>query len=327
MKVDVSVIIVNRNGHKVLKECLESLLPCQTKEIIVVDNASADRSLTYLAQLKEPCIKVIKNKNNNGYAEANNQGYELATGSYVLFLNNDTIVNKDFLAPLVDALKQDTKLAAIQPLILFPDGTIDSVGSFLTPTGFLYHKAHRQPPIKKNTKDAKVYSMKGACMLWKKSVLDEIGVFDESYFAYFEETDLCNRAIKAGYHVRFTGKSSIIHLGGFTSNTMNQGFIQYYNTKNRLFTYFRHLPSKVAWNILPFHILLTQALICKTILNHPSVALEMQKGMLAGIRDGIKGRMQEKGDREYDLASYIKKPDISYYVALFTSLKGYNKVW
>jgi GT2 family glycosyltransferase len=330
MKIkDVSVIIVCRNGKNVTKKCLDGILKLAIKEVIVVDNDSTDGTDLLLEKLqkKDKRVKIISNKTNNGFAEANNQGFELSKGKLVLFLNNDTVIPSDFFPPLLSTLSHK-KVAAVQPMILFPDKTIDSIGSYLTPTGFLYHRAHRMKPNKLFLKEEPVYSMKGACMLWKRSVLEELGCFTEDYFAYFEETELCHRAINAGYEVMINPTSSIIHLGGFTSNNMNQGFIQYHNAKNRIQTYLLHFPLKNVFSILFVNTLFTEALVLKTLLSgNFSTAFAIQRGIIQGFIVGISKRIKSDMKKRRDLVAYMKHPDLSYYQALFSSLQNFSKIW
>jgi len=327
--LDVSVIILYRNGKKITLECLHSLMSEAVDEIIIVDNGSTDGTLEAVKKLmmKDRRIQVIQNTTNNGFAQANNQGFSKATCNYILFLNNDTLLEKNFLTPMLNFLKQNQAVAAVQPLIVFPDQTIDSVGSFLTPTGFLYHKAHRMMPDKRVMRSAQVYSLKGACMLWKKSVLDEIGLFEESYFAYFEETELCHRALNAGYQVFYCPSSRIMHLGGFTSNALPSDLIQFHNYKNRVLTYFKHLPLLTLFQIVLVHTFFCEAIVLKTLLSSPKLAWAIQRGILAGWTAGCWYRCTHFFEQRMPLRDVIKYPDISYYKALFTSLKGYSKIW
>lgn len=324
---DVSAIIINRNGGEVTKKCVSLMLKEHIREIIVVDNNSNISDRQFLESLKKKgSIKLICNDTNHGYAEANNQGFRIAHGKYILFLNNDTIPKTGFIKKLISKLIKTQEIAAVQPLILFPDGTIDSVGSFLTPTGFLYHRAHRQKPNNFNSKCMEVYSLKGACMLWKKDVLKKIGVFDDSYFAYFEETELCNRAIRHGYKLFVEPSSSIIHLGGFTSNRMDEIFIQKHNTQNRIRTYIRHLPIEILFYLLFFHLITNQAFIFYLCFKKPKLAFFLQFATLKGLFLGIVDRLANP-IQKYDLKHLIKSPDLGYYLALFSSLKGYDKLW
>lgn len=325
---DISVIIVCRNGEKVTEACLLSLLPYPVKEVIIVDNASEDGTLAMLNRIskKDKRVNIIKNNINNGFAGANNQGARLATGSYIFFLNNDTLLTENIFPTLLKSLNV-SQIAAVQPMIVFPNGTIDSVGSYMTPTGFLYHRAHRIKPNKRFLNNDVVYSMKGAAMIWKKAVLDEIGFLDESYFAYFEETELCHRAMNAGYQVAVVPSVKITHLGGFTSNTMDTEFIQYYNTKNRLTTYARHFSIYHLMTILSIHLVLTELLMLKLLCTGSwKIALSVQRGIIQGCVDGMHSRIAVRNATR-NLLSVTKKPDLQYYLALFSSLEGYLKIW
>lgn len=326
----ISVVIVNYNGLSVLVNCLKTLKSSfkYLCEVVIVDNGSTDGSKLFLQKYAaaEPLARVIFNTKNNGFAEANNQGVHKTKGKYVLFLNNDTLLTASFLPKMRAVLESNDDCAAVQPLILFPDLTIDSVGSYMTPTGFLYHKAHRQEPNNINAVPSQTYSLKGACMLWKKTVFEELGGFNESYFAYFEETDLCHRAINAGYTLLFTPTAKIIHLGGFTSKNMQQDFIQFYNTKNRIQTLIAELPLLDAVRIATANILLTQFLAIWSLFSSVKLAYAIQIGLAAGIFNGVTTRIKVKKER-VALSSLLKKPDFSYYQALFSSLKNYNKIW
>lgn len=322
----ISIIVVNHNGLQMTKNCLNTLFASNAKssEIILVDNNSSDGSKEYFKKLEKKYanIVLISNSTNNGFAEANNQGYRISRGKYVCFLNNDTLVSKNFIHPLLHALRSDPNAAAVQPLMLFPDLTIDSVGSFMTPTGFLYHRAHRQKVNAHNLNDSDVYTLKGACMLWKKSVLQKIGVFDESYFAYFEETDLCHRALNHGYTLRFISESKIIHFGGYTSNRLHQEFVQFFNTKNRITTFRKNFTLVDSLTIFMLHLLLTQGLILKNAFQKPSVAFAMQKGLFQGLFTPVKAT-----EMKMNISRYIRYPDLGYYIGLFSSLKNYSKLW
>lgn len=322
---DVSIIIVTKNGWEVTRKCLQSLRGVACREVIVVDNGSSDGTVRGIKRWQYFPITLIQNSENTGFAPANNMGLALAKGKFVLFLNNDTVVNKDFLPQLVGTLSGGKKTAAVQPMILFPDGTIDSIGSYLTPTGFLYHRAHRLLPEKNFLKQEPVYSLKGACMLWKRSVLEKIGGFDDSFFAYFEETELCHRAMNWGYQVIVDPTAEITHLGGFTSNTMDRPFVQYHNAKNRFITYIKHLPANLLFPMLGVHLLLCEALVTKTLFQDRHVALAVQKGIIVGILKGWQERGRWKKGRTAKLP--LKSPDAAYYLALFSSLKAYSKIW
>src|SRR3989344_5075483 len=134
----VSIIIINWNGGEIFRKCLKSLISIDYPrwELIVVDNGSSDGSVTLPLKLKirNEKLRVVKNKINLGFAEANNQGFKLAQGKYILLLNNDTKVEPDFLSKMVERIEQDDLVAVVQPKIFLMDkpGYLDNAGSYLT---------------------------------------------------------------------------------------------------------------------------------------------------------------------------------------------------
>jgi GT2 family glycosyltransferase len=257
----ISIIIVNWNGLRWLSDCFGSLSKQNYKniEIIFVDNASKDESVSWVKK-HYPKTKIIVNKKNLGFADANNVGYRKAKGKYVLFLNNDTKVTKTFLTELVTVLDRDDQIAGVQSKILLMDhpNTHDSVGAYLTPTGVLYHYGFGRKNINKYNKQIDLYTAKGACMMFRKSVLDEVSIqgdiFDPDYFAYFEESDMCHRIWLAGYRIVYAYKSVIYHKMGATSSSMNNAFIQYHSFKNRIRTYIKNLGPTLLVTVIPIHL-------------------------------------------------------------------------
>ncbi len=261
----VSIIIVNWNGIKWLPGCFGSLAAQDYKnhEIIFVDNASKDESVSWVRK-HYPKTKIVINKENLGFADANNVGFRKAKGKYILFLNNDTRVTKTFLNELVKVIESHKKIAGVQSKILLMDhpDTHDSVGAFLTPTGFLYHYGFGKKDQKKYDKQIDLYTAKGACMMFKKVVLDRVTVnsdiFDPDYFAYFEESDMCHRVWLAGYRIVYAYDSVIYHKMGATSAGMNNAFIQYHSFKNRIRSYLKNFGTLWLWTILPVHLVLCE---------------------------------------------------------------------
>lgn len=335
----VSIIILNYNEPELTVQCLESVLKIEYPnfKIILVDNGSQDISYlkSHIAKFKtNKKIELIENKKNLGYAEGNNIGYEKATGDLILFLNNDVIVDKDFLAPLVAALISNEKIGAVQPKILMlpKRDTIDSIGSYFLTSGFLYHFGHNKKDQEKYQHQAEIFTMKGACMLFKKSVLKKIGVFDRDYFAYYEETDLCQRTWIAGYKILYIPASTIYHKGGQTSNKLPSDFVQFHSYKNRIFTHCKNLEIGTLVKVFPSHIALcTFASIMYCFTGKFSLAYCIQKSILwnlFNLKTILKRRQEIKnlrkvGDNDY-LPNVTKKVRASYYYHLFTTaLAGY----
>ena len=328
----VSIIIVNWNGIRWLKDCFGSLYKQEYKpfEVIFVDNASKDGSVAWVKK-QYPKTKIIVNNENLGFADANNIGYRKAKGKYILFLNNDTKVTKTFLTELVRILESDSSIGGAQSKILLIDhpDTHDSVGAFLTPTGFLYHYGFGKKDTAKYDKEIELFTAKGACMMFRKDVLRAVSIdhniFDPDYFAYFEESDLCHRVWLAGYRIVYAYKSVIYHKMGATSASMNNAFIQYHSFKNRIRTYIKNFGIGNLILILPVHLLFCEGFsLFSFIKGQFQLSWAVQKalwwnivyfGKTLKVRDVVQKKIRRVSDN--DLAKRIVyKPSLSYYIGL-----------
>lgn len=258
----VSIIIVNWNGGKIFKNCLKSLekLLYPNWELIIVDNGSNDNSeLLYKeVHLNAKRVKLLKNKTNLGFAEANNQGYKVSKGEFVLLLNNDTKITPNFLNVLLKSFEKDKKLGVVQPKIKVMDkkDRLDNSGTFLTKTGFLEHWGYMEKDGKEFNKEKYIFSAKGACMLTKREVIDKVGLFDKDFGSYFEESDFCWRAWLAGWKVKYIPNTYIYHKVGFTSKKMSQIDVNYVSLKNRICSFCKNLDQKNLFLILGTHIII-----------------------------------------------------------------------
>ncbi len=197
----VSVIIPHWNGIDVLSECLESLAQTQYDpfEIIVVDNASTDGSPDWVS-LNYPQMKLIENDQNYGYAGGCNRGAKAATGDYLVFLNNDTIQDPNWLSPLADFLNLNPKVAAVQPKVLnFFDRTqfdyAGGAGGWIDVLGFPFARGRVLQELE--TDEGQYNAMRpifwasGTALMVRKVDFEAAGGFDEIFFAHQEEIDLC----------------------------------------------------------------------------------------------------------------------------------------
>ncbi len=327
MKALVSIIIINWNGLRWLPDCFESLTKQNYKnyEIIFVDNASKDDSVDWVKK-HYPKTTIIVNSKNLGFADANNVGLRKARGEYVLFLNNDTCVTRTFLTELVNAM--GPTIGGVQSKILlmdYPD-THDSVGAFLTPTGFLFHYGFGKKNIAKYNKQIDLYTTKGACMMFRKDVLEEVAIdgniFDPDYFAYFEETDMCHRVWLAGYRIVYAHKSVIFHKMGATSSSMNNTFIQYHSFKNRIRSHLKNFGALWLWTILPVHLLFCELYaIVSYVRGNWALGWSIERAYWWNIRNFSATLRQRKYVQTHirrvsdsHIASHIlKRPPLSYY--------------
>lgn len=263
----VSVIIVNWNGGKIFADCLKTLerLDYPNWELIVVDNGSTDKSqfLPPKYKLKISRYKLIQNKKNVGFAPANHQGYKVSKGKYILILNNDTKVPKDFLTKMVERMERDPSIGAMQPKLKLMDKPthLDNAGTFLTKTGFLKHWGFMERDRREFEKEREIFSAKGACLLTKKEAIKAAGgLFDDDFVSYFEDSDFCHRVWLAGYRVIFYPETFIYHKVGYTSKRMSQIGINYNSLKNSVAAYFKNLGTTSLLTILLPHLFLITGL-------------------------------------------------------------------
>ncbi len=336
----VSIIIVNYNGKDHLKKCLPSLEkqkyhPIQT---IIVDNASQDGSVEFITK-NYPRIELVQNNANLGFAEGNNVGYDAVKGEYVLFLNNDTEVTDNFLIELVKIAEADKTIGGVQSKILLMDqpDTLDSVGAYLTNTGILYHFGVNKKDGPFYNKCVPVYSAKGACLLIKRTVLEQVlvdnKIFDERYFAYFEETDLCHRIWLAGYKLLYVPQSVIYHKLGATSMKFSNAFVQFHSFKNRINSYMKNLEMYSFLKIMTIHLLICQvAVLFYATQGKMKISFAIEKAIIWNIcnlpetlrkRKYIQAKIRKISD--HDLMPMItQKVGIRYYYFLFSGLQSYD---
>ncbi len=222
--VTLSVIVVNWNTRDLLSDCLRSVYDTVhdlTFEVFVVDNASTDGSAAMVRE-QFPEVRLIENAENVGFARANNQAITQATGAYLLLLNPDAVVEPGAMAQLVGFLQARPDYGIAGAQLLNADGTEqDSWGRFpgLRTELPLLSRLYRQPQRRTVATKAPpsidyldVPWASGACLLLSRAVIAEIGAFDEAFWLYTEETDLCRRAREAGYRVALVTSARVWHF-------------------------------------------------------------------------------------------------------------------
>lgn len=255
----VSIIIAHHNGYEILKNCITSLskVKYENKEVIVVDNASNDGSVEEVKK-EFPWIRVLRLEENKGFAGGNNEGVKIAKGEYILILNNDTEVEPDFLDWLVKTMEENKSIGVVQPKIKdlkakeyfeYAGGS----GGFLDSLGYPFCRGRIFFTVEKDEGQyddvQEITWASGACMLIKKSVIEELGLFDEKYFAHQEEIDFCWRVWRAGYRIVVQPKAIIYHLGGGTL-PMYHPKKYFLNLRNNLFTLYKNLPAtQIFWKL------------------------------------------------------------------------------
>jgi len=199
----VSIIIVSWNGERFLQPCIDSIVlqTCSDFEIIVVDNGSDDGSIALLERLYGNGIRLVKTGENIGFAAGNNRGIAQARGEYIVTLNNDTVVERTWLEELVKPVRGDATIGMVGSKILLIEkpGLLDSVGVNIYPDGMSRQRGHLEPDDGRYSSVEEILLPSACAALYRKTMLDEIGLFDDDFFIYCEDTDLGLRGRLAGW--------------------------------------------------------------------------------------------------------------------------------
>ncbi len=240
--MDVSIIIVSYNTSQLLKNCLNSVFE-KTQglnfEVIVVDNDSKDDSCSMLERDFSQ-VKLIRSKENLGFGRANNLGMEQAKGKYLFLLNPDCLLINNSVKILYDFMENNSDCGACGGNLY--DENLEKHDSFgmqtllkdkiitHTPLKFIFPGKYKKlRGYKKDfdrTKDGEVGFITGADLMLRKSVIDEVGNFDQRFFLFFEETELQNRILKAGYKIFFVAESQMYHFEAKSPNPRKKLFMQ-----------------------------------------------------------------------------------------------------
>jgi len=234
-----SVILLNHNGSQFLEHCISSLA-AQTFadfELIVVDNGSTDNSVKivegHVARGKIGRLRLVANPRNLGYSEGNNVGAAHASGKYLIFLNNDTYVDADWLRELVSFLEREPTVAACQSKIVLAEAkSVQELGETMDRYGFtsLGAKAKRHQNILVD----QFFYVSGACFAVRKQLFECCGGFDEKLFILHEDMDLSWRLRLLGHKLACVCSSVCYHFGGWSLRRISIPIVRYYDVRNRL---------------------------------------------------------------------------------------------
>lgn len=253
----VSIIIPNYNGAKYIKECIDSVYNQTYKdyELIVVDNASMDDSNKIIEE-NYPQIKLIKNNTNTGFSVAVNQGIKTAKGEYVLLLNNDTLAEPTWLEALVRTIEKDTRIFSVcSKMIRYREkDKIDDAGDYYTILGWSYKRGDGKS-ASLYSKTEEVFSSCAGAAIYRKAIFDEIGYFDENFFAYLEDMDISYRAKLNGYKNIYCGDAEIYHIGSATSGSRYNEFKVKLAARNNIYLIYKNMPLiQLIINFIPIFI-------------------------------------------------------------------------
>jgi len=260
-----AVVILNFNGQHYLEQFLPSVIKYSVNhaDVIVIDNASTDRSVIFL-HTQYPKVRCLVLDQNYGFAGGYNQGLAKLNYPYYVLLNSDVELTDGWLTPLLSNIKNDKNIASIQPKMLAYDNKnyfehAGAAGGFVDKLGYPFCRGRmlnitEQDSGQYNTNET-VFWTSGACMLVRKEAFDLAGGFDVDFFAHMEEIDLCWRMQSLGYTCEFNYESTVFHVGGGTL-AVGSPFKVFLNFRNNLYMLVKNLPFiKLLW-LLPFRLVL-----------------------------------------------------------------------
>ena len=299
----VTAVLVNWNGLKWLKSFLHALLATDYSDfqILIVDNASTDESLAWLAQ-NHPEIHVLQHDRNAGFAEGNNLALPFIKTPFFALVNTDVEVTPGWLRPLVLALLNDPQKAAVQPKIRAQTKKdsfeyAGAAGGFIDQWGYSFCRGRifEALEVDKGQYDTPlpVFWTSGACMLIRTETVQRIGLFEASFFAHWEEIDWCWRAQNYGYSLGVVPESLVYHVGGGTLAAESPRKL-YLNLRNSLFTFVRNAPLGRAIQLVFFRVILDAVLVLRELMRGRwrtfGVVLHAHLDFYAGLPAAIRSR-------------------------------------
>ena len=255
-----SIVIVSWNGRQYLEPCLNAVAAQQgvEAETILVDNGSTDGTAAFVRE-RFPWVRLVALPENRGFAGGNNAGVREARGRFVVLLNNDTAAEPDWLAALLRGREAGgpNALASSRIVYMHNPRVIDSAGDGLLRWGGAF-KRHHGASIESATDSREVFGVCGAACVIPRAVFEELGGFDEDFFASHEDVDLSYRARLLGYPSLYVADSVVRHHGSATLGRVSE-FAVFHGQRNLEWMYFKNTPGSLLLRTLPGHLVYTAA--------------------------------------------------------------------
>lgn len=251
--MNVSVVIPNWNGKKYLAECLDSLLRQTVKaDIIVVENNSTDGSRETLKKYSE-VITLLQDKN-LGVAGGFSAGFDYAVKNnydFIALFNNDAVADKNWLRNLLSVMNTDESVGVVTcKFMQYDKKHIDSTGDFMTVFGLSYPRGRNEVDKGQYDEKTDVFAGTGGASLYRAKMIKQIGLFDNDFFAYFEDVDISFRAQLMGWKVKYQPKAIAYHRLSATASKIS-GFASYNTAKNFPLLYIKNMPGWLFYKYLP----------------------------------------------------------------------------
>lgn len=251
----VYTVVPNWNGREHIGDCLRSLQKqSQKTEIIVVDNGSIDGSQEYIRKTF-PKVTLIELTHNHGFAGGVNAGIKRAMtagAEYVALFNNDAVADKDWVKNLLKTAKLNSKTGIVTCKFMRAGKArkFDSTGEMYSIWGFPFPRGRDKTDEGQFDQTEVMFGATGGASLYRVEVLEEIGLFDEDFFAYYEDVDLSFRAQLAGWKVMYEPSATADHLVGATSSKL-PNFARFHTVKNYQYLYIKNMPGWLFWKYMP----------------------------------------------------------------------------
>jgi len=304
-------VIPNYNGREYLGACIEGLLAQEPAPgVVLVDNCSTDGSADFTKE-NYPAVRVIEMEKNTGFATAVNRGIRETDHEYIALVNNDAVVQPGWLAALEGFLDETPGAGACAPKVLFhTDGDIiDSAGDECTPYGYNFKRGHFEKDEGQYDETRETFSVSAVATLYRRSMFDDIGMFDENFFAYYEDLDLCFRGRLAGRRFYCVPSALALHRYSATSGSqMKLGTEEVY--ANLTATWVKDAPAGLLLKHLPSVVVFHSAVMAGVALARlrgnarlPRVAVCRLMWRMLGQRRGVqKSRVAPIGEIESRMA-------------------------
>ncbi len=285
----VSVVIPSLNAKSFIGDCLNSLRKQTYKEfeIMVVENGSTDGSADFLEK-NYPEVIILQQSRNLGFAGGVNVGIKESDAEYVVLLNNDASVHKDWLKYLVEAADSNMKAGSVTSKILQvhkKSGTnkylIDTTGDYYSIWGLPFPRGRDELDVGQFEVADEVFAACGGSVLLRRATLSEVGLFDEKFFAYYEDVDWSFRMRLAGWVVIYEPRSIVYHALSKTSGGGKKPFARYHSIKNTWLLYLKNLPLSLFFLNLPRLLIMSGLMLVSSARNHLLAA--HLKGLLMGL--------------------------------------------
>lgn len=267
----IFVVIPNWNGADMIAECLQSLETQTCKhQVVVVDNGSVDESVSII-EAQFPDVHLIRLPENTGFSGGVNNGITYALSKEadaIALFNNDAVADKNWLKQLVTSMETQPEAGIVTCKLLRDDKKhFDSTGDFYTVYGMPFPRGRNQADIGQYEKLEEVFGASGGASLYRAEMFNQIGTFDQAFFAYYEDVDISFRAQLAGWKIFYNPEARVYHHVGGTSSKLGS-FTRYHATKNFYLLYAKNMPGRLYWKYLPRFVFLAIFLAGSSMLRH-----------------------------------------------------------